>query len=68
MRVVEFRPRFLGESQMREIIELWHLSAFKIEVSERYSWVLEHFCEKYPEVGRGAAYKDLYTLANWNFS
>ena len=65
--VVEFKPRFLSESQMAEIVEFWHLSRVKYTGRhDRLTLACKWFNDKYPDV-RGA-YKDLSDLVSWNFS
>ena len=63
----EYVPRFIKASQVREIVELYHiartaLSGKPCEPRDRMLWASKEFAAKYPDVTETAAYKDLCGL------
>lgn len=63
-RVARFVPRFIQESQLGELSNLWHLSRVPCSTSsstryDRLLWTSKAFHAEHPEVSETAAYKDL---------
>lgn len=64
-----YKPRFMTDAQMSELINLYHLARVPLSGTKasRYNqmlWATKEFGKKYPDIGATAAYKDLSAQMN----
>lgn len=61
MKVLTFRPRFVPESLLNDLSNLWHLSRVPHGLNryKRMLWASDEFHKAHPGVSATAAYKDL---------
>jgi hypothetical protein len=62
--IPSYRPRFVTDDQLRELVELWHLGRTALAGGDassyrRCQWAAREFHKKHPSVSEGGAYKDL---------
>ena len=61
---LEYQARFMKQSQLAELSNLWHLSATACAGGDRSRharmiWAARAFANAHPEVSNNGAYKDL---------
>ena len=62
--IPQYKPRFVSESQLTELINLYHTSRIEMGIhwsrkQERMLWACREFIKRYPGIKSTAAYKDL---------
>ena len=64
-----YKPRFVSEAHLVELIDLYHLARVPCQTSKAYPrllWAAKEFNKKYPAIPTTAAYKDLDAQMSWN--
>lgn len=66
IKVEHFKPRFVPESLLAELSNLWHIS--RVHSNSRYERMLytsKWFVKDHPELTSTAVYKDLDTMLSF---
>jgi hypothetical protein len=60
MNIPQYKPRFVSESQLTELMNLYRTSqTAEAYQRERKLWASREFVKKYPDIKSTGAYKDL---------